>query len=136
MADDARMSNELHSLAYVSSAIELFTVDELSALMAGSRLRNRENGITGALLYFDGSFIQVLEGPPQPVQSTFERICASSRHRGTIVLYQEEIAEREFADWHMGFRELDASTYAPLRASLETGSGTAHALLRSFWRDR
>jgi hypothetical protein len=111
-------------------------VDELSALLMDARQRNRENGISGALLYADGNFMQVLEGPPESVQSTFGRICASSRHRGIIELYREGLPEREFADWHMGFRQLDAASYAPLRESLTTRSGSAHELLRSFWRDR
>ena len=63
----------LITVAYVSSATHLMTEDELAAILDVSRERNARDGITGLLLYSDGDFIQVLEGPEAPVRAAGER---------------------------------------------------------------
>lgn len=129
------MANSLLKLAYVSSAVRPFSPAELELLLLEARERNRANGVTGALLYSDGNFMQVLEGTPEAVDATFARVNASRRHHGVIELYREASTVREFPDWQMGFRELDPEVYAPLRQEIARESGAAHALLSSFWRD-
>jgi hypothetical protein len=102
-------SPELHQLVYVSSATKPFPQDELLALLAQSRRRNTESGVTGMLLYRDGNFMQVLEGPRAAVLATHERIVGDSRHRGLITLRNTPVAARSFPDWSMAFRNLELS---------------------------
>jgi Sensors of blue-light using FAD len=97
-----------HSLVYVSSAIDLFDRAQLDDILAVSRRNNSARGITGMLLYKDGNLMQVLEGDEQAVRSTYERIAMDPRHRGLLVLLEEEVAERSFEDWSMAFRDLDS----------------------------
>ena len=35
-------------------------------------------------------------------------ISRDARHRGVITLVEEEVAERSFTDWSMGFKDLSA----------------------------
>jgi hypothetical protein len=60
------------------------------------------------LLYADGNFIQTFEGPDDVVESTFARIALDQWHRGLLVALREQIDERGYADWSMGFRSLSA----------------------------
>ncbi|MDR6173643.1 hypothetical protein QE364_002768 [Nocardioides zeae] len=95
------------SLTYLSSAIEPMSPDELEDLLTQSRAANHDAGLTGALLYADGSFVQTLEGPDEAVHATFGRILADNRHRGLFIVLNEQIAERAFPEWTMGFRRID-----------------------------
>lgn len=96
----------LFYLVYVSSGVKLFSAPELVELLTKSRARNSEAGITGMLLYKDGNFMQVLEGEKEAVLSLHTKIHNDSRHRGLITLLQGELAEREFPDWSMAFRDM------------------------------
>ncbi len=98
----------LFHLIYVSSATVPFPETDLLALLERSRRNNVGVGITGLLLFRDGNFMQVLEGEEPAVRETHARILQDDRHRGAITLVKEAIAERTFADWSMGFRNLDS----------------------------
>lgn len=94
------------SLVYVSSAVAEFSKDDLVALLHQSRANNERLGITGLLLYKDGNFIQMLEGPEEAVRSLFRTVSADPRHDGVIRLLEQQVAEQRFPDWSMGFRDL------------------------------
>jgi Sensors of blue-light using FAD len=98
----------MFSIVYVSSAIQPFTQEELADLLQSSRKNNVALGVTGMLLYKDGSFMQVLEGEQAAVQQTFNKISRDPRHRGVVVLLKQTLAARDFDDWSMGFRNLNS----------------------------
>ena len=52
--------------------------------------------------------MQVLEGEEGAVRSLYEKIRDDPRHGGEITLQQGFVEERQFADWSMGFRDLDS----------------------------
>ncbi len=99
----------MFSLVYASSASELFSKEELLGLLDQSRASNLAAGLTGMLLYKDGNFLQVLEGEKGQVMDLFERIKHDPRHRGVLPILCEEIPERRFGDWSMGFRDMKDS---------------------------
>jgi hypothetical protein len=108
---EARTHGEdpLIQLVYTSSAkIRYLPRSELEGILASSRQTNARNDITGLLMYRDGSFAQFLEGPEFAVLDTFERIKADRRHRGVIVVLKRPVEKRDFAEWRMGFRDMDA----------------------------
>ena len=94
------------SLTYFSTSTTELGKDELLDLLTRTRSRNESLGLTGILLYADGSFVQTLEGPEEVVDATFERISRDERHRSVHVALREEVPERSFPDWSMGFREI------------------------------
>lgn len=93
-------------MVYVSSAVNLFSPNELVDLLAKSRQNNKERGITGMLLYKDGNFMQVLEGEESAVRTLHAKIQNDPRHRGLITLLQGYQEARQFPNWSMGFRDL------------------------------
>lgn len=105
----ARM--HLVQLTYASSATKPFSKEELIDLLTNSRRNNSEKGITGMLLYKSGNFLQILEGKADTVESTLRRIESDPRHKGVITILKKAIAQPEFPDWSMAFRNLnDAET--------------------------
>ncbi len=63
-------------------------------------------GLTGMLLYRDGQFLQVLEGPDEVVRARYEVIAADVRHRDVHKLMESQTTERQFPEWTMGFRAM------------------------------
>ena len=94
----------LTQLMYHSRESSPFSESGLISLLEQSRRRNAASGITGLLLYGAGQFIQVLEGPDEAVADVFASITRDFRHRELMVLLEEAIEYRAFADWSMGFR--------------------------------
>jgi hypothetical protein len=83
-----------------------FSKEGLRLLLDQSAKANKTVNVTGMLLYKDGNFIQVLEGQEQSVRGVYAKVRRDPRHRGLITLLQGEIADRQFPNWSMGFREL------------------------------
>jgi hypothetical protein len=94
------------SLTYLSTATTPFSLPDLAELLDTTRRTNQAAGLTGMLLYAGGHFIQTLEGPAETVDETFTRIERDPRHRDIIVALREDIEERTFPDWSMGFEQL------------------------------
>ncbi len=92
------------SMAYLSSAGVPFSEGDLAALLRSSRATNGRLGVTGMLLYRDGQFLQVLEGPADAVRERYARISADPRHRDVHRLLEDVITERQFPEWTMGYR--------------------------------
>ena len=106
--------NMLFRIVYVSEAARPFGRHELLALHRQARDKNRRLGLTGLLLHKDDCFVQVLEGPEPVVRQLFATIQQDSRHRAITLLLEGAIPQRDFADWSMGFRELQDSDFLGL----------------------
>ncbi len=92
----------------------------LEHILAASRRNNAQDGVTGALLYFEGNFAQVLEGDFDAVQRTFERIQADDRHDDVVLLQAQPIENRMFGEWAMALASVEAPDAAgkALRAAM------------------
>ncbi|RYG28944.1 BLUF domain-containing protein, partial [bacterium] len=101
------MSDTLYQLVYYSrnetSGDDASFTDEVHSILKASCRNNEAVGITGALLFNAGVFAQVLEGPLEAVEATFERIQQDPRHGDVSLLALEPIAHRSFTNWAMGF---------------------------------
>lgn len=93
-------------LIYVSCATNEMSEADLIALLQQCRSHNKNNQVTGMLLYADGNYFQILEGNTENVEETYQRILNDDRNSGHILLEKEEINERTFPEWSMGFKHL------------------------------
>ncbi|MDQ1123483.1 BLUF domain-containing protein [Microbacterium trichothecenolyticum] len=107
------MGGGLHAITYVSTATAPFSDTELEALLTSSRATNLARDLTGMLLYRDGRFLQVLEGPEDDVREIIERIGNDPRHRDMRIVSSDPIAGRRFAEWTMGYEPIAAPASAP-----------------------
>jgi hypothetical protein len=85
--------------------------EEVAGILDVSRRNNALVGVTGALMFSAGCFVQVLEGPQQTVEATFERIQRDDRHGNVHVVEFEPVEARSFSNWSMAYvgRPEDAS---------------------------
>ena len=107
-------------ICYISTARPSVTPDEVERILAASRRNNRRDGVTGLLLFNGKRFLQLLEGPPESVATTYARISADPRHFAVVKLSERLIDEREFGRWEMAFQR-----FAGDAASGELGARVA-----------
>lgn len=119
----AQDPDALYHLGYVSTEAVKFSDEALIALLTEARNANTDRNVTGLLLYREGSFYQVLEGSESAVMATFHDIESDPRHKEVRLLFSGETESREFADWQMGFLNLDG-------IDLETLSGFSDFMTR------
>ncbi|OYW56709.1 MAG: blue light sensor protein [Hyphomicrobium sp. 32-62-53] len=93
-------------ISYISSASPPMSTEELLTLLQKCRENNAGRGVTGMLLYANGTFLQVLEGAEEVVDELVEIIKKDPRHKNIQMLYRKPIERREYSDWSMGFRRL------------------------------
>jgi blue light- and temperature-responsive anti-repressor len=96
-------SREVIAQVVPDGAAEAGLQRELRAIVSAARLRNKADNVTGALLFTPAGFTQVLEGPREILERTFERIAADRRHADVTVLSFTPTHRRSFPDWPMGF---------------------------------
>jgi len=77
--------------------------DEIYHILRNARAANRRSGITGALLFDQGTFAQVLEGPPTPVKSLYGHIVFDRRHSDVSLVEWGPIESREFETWSLAY---------------------------------
>jgi hypothetical protein len=94
------------SLVYTSTATGAFDDADLAVLLMISRANNRRLGLTGFLLHKDGRFLQVLEGRDDVVRDRLRIIEADPRHSDLTVLVEDEVSERQFPEWSMGYETI------------------------------
>lgn len=114
-----------YQLLYISAANHDFTEQELTDLLSLARERNQAQGVSGMLLFHDGSFIQALEGPQEKVEQIYNKIGNDTRHTETRVLFRGEVDHRDFDGWSMGF-------YRSNQSSLKNLEGFHQFLSRGF----
>lgn len=73
--------------------------------MTSAQERNERLGITGLLLYRNGRFIQIIEGPKNAVENVYSSIASDHRHK-VQMFTKSTIYSRAFAQWSLGFRPL------------------------------
>ena len=89
-------------LMYASRAVPAVDQEELIAILKKSKANNAKSGVTGALCFSEGVFIQALEGGRTAVSKLYNRIAADARHTDVVLLNFDEIDERRFSGWSMG----------------------------------
>lgn len=96
----------LERLIYTSSADapQVRGEADLRPILAASRRNNPAHGVTGLLLYADGSFLQILEGERGGLEAILSRIRRDGRHRHISILTRNPAQARAFPDWAMGYQ--------------------------------
>jgi Sensors of blue-light using FAD len=90
----------MHRLSYHSHALAASPAD-LDAIYAEASALNAPAGITGALLYLDGRWAQILEGDQAAITGLYDRISRDARHDQVTFGYLIETESRLFPDWSM-----------------------------------
>ena len=110
---------------YASAATRNFETAELTALLQAASKHNDGAGLTGMLLYTEGSFFQVLEGVPDAVEALYARIERDKRHDHVTKIVTEAIPSRSFAHWTMGFSQVSRKELALISGANDFFSGSS-----------
>ena len=97
-------------LTYQSTACRTPSISDLEGLVSKARQRNHSLGVTGMLLYENGTFLQTLEGPAQGLDKIWASIRQDDRHRNIEVLSQHVVSARLFSDWDLLLYNRDSDT--------------------------
>ncbi len=97
------------------------TIAQLASIMASSKRRNQAASVTGALIYDEASFLQILEGDRRVIWQTFSRIADDERHAGCLLVEMVDVAERSFGNWWMGLATRNETTAAVFEPYLVHG---------------
>jgi hypothetical protein len=92
-----------YQLVYSSDATTPMQAEDLETMLTLARKANAEKGITGALVYIDGVFLQVLEGEAAVLKRLMAKITRDVRHEAVSVLQEGEVPAAVFGDWDMAY---------------------------------
>ena len=96
----------MRQLLYTSTEAECLSFSDIHQLLLEARRWNAKNGITGLLLHApNGRFIQLIEGDADMIEAVFARICSDQRHSDVNILLDEDVDDRLFPGWEMGFSD-------------------------------
>lgn len=133
---------------YSSAETTPFSQKDITTLLGKARFNNDKLGVTGMLLYDNGSFFQILEGQPETVTLILDEIQKDQRHNHIVKIIHEEIEERNFSDWTMGYSGVTREDLKSIeglndfflanKQYTELDEGRAKTLLKAFkegkWR--
>ena len=87
------------SWCYVSTATPAFDPARLDDLYAQGRAFNAPRRVSGVLLFCNGRFCQLLEGPAASMEEVIGRVQRSSLHTDLLTLHREPITLPVFPSW-------------------------------------
>jgi len=125
---------------YASAATHEFGIGSLTEILRQARENNERMGLTGILLYSEGSFFQVLEGDPAAIDTLYQKLLLDKRHTQLTTIIREPIPRRDFDSWSMGFSHIsteDLKGIVGVNDFFEAGSsfsGSMTAARRNCWR--
>lgn len=135
------LDGSIYHVLYHSQATGLVSEAELRTLLAEACSFNTRHQLTGILLYSDGRFVQLLEGPELEVRALYTKIQQDRRHTQVVTVSEGPGPGRRFADWSMGLgrtagpaaaQALDALLVQENLPAPELAEPYLHALLQAF----
>lgn len=122
----------------------MFSNEEIIDIINVSRVNNARLGVTGLLIYHEGSIIQILESEKEVLYTLYNKIIKDTRHKAIIKVLDFSITERNFREWSMGFKQVSNENWSELKGYLNLDnvdefqqlrdSGNAHiiSMINSF----
>jgi hypothetical protein len=109
------------------------SLSDLKDILGTARDNNSSIDVCGMLCYDQLYFLQALEGERETVNELYLDIADDPRHDEIVIISYEEVAERIFPQWQMGYagssadftvllKELGQSDFAPADMTQEQAS--------------
>tara|TARA_R110000744_G_scaffold113488_1_gene212558 strand:+ start:154 stop:585 length:432 start_codon:yes stop_codon:yes gene_type:complete len=93
----------MYTLTYESTATNTVQGIEMEELLEKARFNNQRDGITGCLIYYNGGFVQLLEGDKKKIEALYIKIKEDDRHKNVTLFSDDEISKRTFPNWGMAY---------------------------------
>lgn len=92
-----------YQIMYSSQSTLPMSLSGLEQILRDARSGNEARNVTGALVYVEGVFFQILEGSEEVVRSVMANIARDSRHHSVKVFYEAEVDAPSFGTWRMAY---------------------------------
>lgn len=122
-----------HQIVYSSQATGPMTTADLERILVDARAGNEARNVTGALVFVEGVFLQILEGDKDVLRGVMASIARDARHDSVTVFHEAEVDVPTFGTWRMAYVSAtpeEVSAWAGL-----PGTATIDALLQDIARD-
>lgn len=97
-----------------------FDASVLDDILTISRALNSRDDITGTLICRADMYLQLIEGPDDAIQATYQRISGDDRHLEVNLLVSRQVTERLFPKWAM--RDDPAQSWMWTQAEVSAGA--------------
>ena len=116
----------MHQLIYLSQTTRPLSAKTLLGLVEQAQQANTRQHLTGALVYGNKRFIQLLEGEQAALEQSYARIRQDPRHQHLCQVAYYSIATRRFTEWPLAFQALSPAQFAPLAGYLAPTKSRPH----------
>lgn len=116
----------MHQLIYLSQATRPLSTKSLRSLVEQAQQANARQYLTGALVYSNKRFIQLLEGEQAALEQVYARISQDPRHQHLCKVAHHFIAARRFTEWPLAFRFLSPVQFTHLAGYLAPTKSRPH----------
>lgn len=99
-------------ISYLSTVHPKVTNKEIDDLLEYVNIANNAIGVSGFLLFSEGTFFQVLEGPDEIVLGLFEKISKDTRHFSLIKMIDDYRENTSFSSYHSCFSVISNTSKA------------------------
>jgi hypothetical protein len=96
---------DLIHVIYLGAASSDLSEHDTVKFLNEARKANRQNDVSGMMLYVGGCLLLLLEGEAAKVDAAARAVCSDERDMRMIL--REPIPEREFPEWIMGFETVE-----------------------------
>nr|WP_235727257.1 BLUF domain-containing protein [Hymenobacter siberiensis] len=114
------METNVYQRLYRSRSTYRPSEAQLREMLALARLHNSRKQITGLLLYSEGIFVQMIEGPAAEIRELYARIQCDSRHTQVETVSESLLPKRKFAEWSMDFDLAEAPEVERVLGAIKT----------------
>jgi hypothetical protein len=90
----------LKHLIYASKPVKFHDAN-IGNILQSSRKNNKENEITGALIFREDIYLQFLEGPEKKINESYKLIKTDNRHKDVFKIRENLTKRRLFTSWAM-----------------------------------
>jgi hypothetical protein len=95
----------MHLITYISdyTGTKETIERDLSAITSVAKSENAKRDISGVLFFYEGKFLQIIEGNQFLLQQLMENIKADKRHENVEILINTTVEHRGFESWNMDY---------------------------------
>ena len=109
----------MFSLLYISQSCLIMPDQErcVQDIVSVGRSRNKALDVTGALIFTETHFAQILEGAEDRVAELMRSIVRDERHTNVDIILRERLGARRFCSWSLAYAgpaDLVADIVSPL----------------------
>ena len=91
----------MEQVLYSSIAREGLGSDEVFTIIQTASRLNPQRDITGFLIFRDGRFLQLVEGPGHELDRLIDDLLGDPRHHSLQIIERTQVGARSFPNWRM-----------------------------------